>query len=380
MGIKNKIPLVVVATGVMNAGGTESLIMEMLRHRSARVRYIMLIHHDGKISEGVFDAEIRSLGVPMHYIESIGSQGVKNYVQRFKQKMDEIGPVDIIHSHLNASGGIISMAAKLAGIRHRICHCHADIRYPGNLVHKAKHEANLALMKILIDHYATNMWACSEAAWRRLFLPWRKRVVINNMIDTRRYMASEEKRIAAKQKLGLGNKYIVGAVGRVAPIKNYECIIRAIVDTDAHFVCFGRYDINNSYCKSLEELAIRLCVQDRVHWMGNSNSICDDIHCFDLFVMPSFTEGFGMAAIEAQAASIPSLISTGVPRVVDVNAGLVKYLDPDKADIWKEEINKHKTYNKCLSPDDKLLQAFINKGFDSPSSVKEIENEYLSMI
>ena len=35
------LPTVVIATGVMNAGGTETLIMEMLRHRTRRIRYVI---------------------------------------------------------------------------------------------------------------------------------------------------------------------------------------------------------------------------------------------------------------------------------------------------------------------------------------------------
>lgn len=370
-------PTVVVATGVMNAGGTETLIMETLRHASGRVKYILLIHYDKEIPTGVYDEEIRRLGIEIRYIRSVGSLGVRGYIKAFRQFAESVGEIDIVHSHLNAVGGIIALAAKRVGIKHRICHCHADIHYTGSALSRVKCELSLAAMKALIDMYATDRWACSQAAWKRLFMPWRKSVVIDNMIDTRKYLAFEEKRKAAKQKFGLEGKFVVGAVGRVAPIKNYETALKAIADTEAHFVCFGRFDINNTYCRSLTDLAKTLGISDRVHWMGNSIDVASDIHCIDLFVMPSFTEGFGMAAIEAQAASIPSLLSSGVPPIVDVGLGLVKTLDPNDASAWSAEIKK--TSIKGIIPEYRVLVKFGESGFDSPQAVRLIEDKYITI-
>lgn len=379
MNDKEAKPTVVFATGVMNAGGTESLIMEMLRQSTGRVRYLMLIHCEGTTRPvGVFDDEIRRLGIKMEYIGSIGSLGIKGYMAAFKKFAAGTGRIDIVHSHLNASGGVIAMAAKKCGIRHRICHCHADIHYTGSWGARLRNEISLKAMMALIELYATDRWACSQAAWRRLFLPWHKRVVINNMIDTRKYLASEKKRRTAKEKFGLVGKFVVGAAGRVAPIKNYECILKALAATDAHFVCFGRFNPDNAYCKSLSDLARRLGVEQRVHWMGNSKSVCDDIHCIDLFVMPSFTEGFGMAAIEAQAASIPSLLSTGVPEIVDLGIGLVKFLSPNNAEEWHKEMSGG--IKSIGIPAETILEAFGHKEFDSVAAVKKIEDMYIALV
>lgn len=378
MNKQNSIVTVVVATGVMNAGGTESLIMETFRHKSDRVRYILLVHHNSDNKSGIFDKEIRQIGIEVRYIGAIGELGVRRYVAAFRKVMAEIGHVDIVHSHLNASGGIIAMAAKKCGIRHRICHCHADIHYTGGIIARVKGELSLSVLKIMIDMYATGRWACSDAAWRRLYMPWRKKVVVNNMIDTRKYLATLDKRRQAKVRYGLEHNFVVGAVGRVAPIKNYECVLRAIVGTDAHFVCFGRFDTDNAYCRSLLELARQLDIEDHVHWMGNSDNVSDDIHCIDLFVMPSYTEGFGMAAIEAQAASIPSLLSTGVPEGVDVGLELAMFINPGSADEWHRAICDF--HRESILEDDDVMEKFIAKGYDSPSAVKQIEDRYISLM
>lgn len=373
------VPIVVVATGIMNAGGTETLIMETLRHASGRIKYILLIHYDNEITTGVYDEEIKRLGIEIRYIRSVGSLGVRGYIKAFKLFAQSIDKIDIVHSHLNGVGGIISMAAHMAGIKRRICHCHADIHYTGGLLSRTKNELSLALQKGLIDIYATDRWACSQIAWERLFMPWHKRVIIHNIIDTRKYLTSKEKRKAAKSKFGLDRILVIGAVGRVAPIKNYETILKALVGTDAHFVCFGRFDLQNAYCANLAKLAKKLEVEEQVHWMGNSNNVANDIHCIDLFVMPSFTEGFGMAAIEAQAASIPSLLSSGVPQVVDTGLKLVKVLNPNDTVQWNREIKRAHNNTPIIS-EQRILNRFGELQFDSQSAVTAIENNYLKII
>lgn len=381
MSSMNKKPVIVVATGIMNAGGTESLIMETFRNASDRIKYILLIHEDDPTRKGVFDDEIEKIGIEKYYIGSVGKLGVNGYIQAFKDFSDTVGHIDIVHSHLNGIGGIISLAAKKAKIQHRICHCHADIRFRGSNISKIKNEITLQGMKFFIEGYATDRWACSVPAWKRLFYPWHKKVIIDNMIDTQCYLATAAKRSKAKDKFGLTGQFIIGAVGRVAPIKNYECILKALVGLDAHFVCFGRFNLSDGYCKSLDNLAKNLGVSDRVHWLGNSNEISSDIHCIDLFVMPSITEGFGMAAIEAQAASIPSILSTGVPKIVDTGLGLVKFLNPSNPDEWHNEFSNRLADRNSFKilPADRILNNFTKKHFDSPSAVKEIENRYIEL-
>ena len=372
-------PTVVLATGIMNAGGTETLIMECLRHNSGRINYILLIHFDKKISKGVFDNEIKDLGIPIYYISSVGSIGVKKYIEEFRKFKQIVGKIDIIHSHLNGVGGVISFAAKRAGIKHRICHCHADIHFTGNLKNKLKSEMILLAYKILIEKYATQRWACSLEAWKRLYFPWNKKYVIYNMIDTQKYITSTEKRYNAKKKFNFSEKDIIlGSVGRVAPIKNYETIIKVLPYINAHFVCFGRWHEKDPYYAYLKRIAQDMNVCNKIHWMGNSNNIKDDIHCIDIFVMPSYTEGFGMAAIEAQAASIPCLLSNGIPKIVDMGLGLVSFINPNNIQDWIDAIRKINKFEIIDSQN--ILNSFKEKKFESKSSVIEIENKYIDLL
>ncbi len=70
-----------------------------------------------------------------------------------------------------------------------------------------------------------------------------------------------------------------------------------------------------------KEVAERMCVdlgiQDKVIFFGNSNEIDQILSYSDLFLLPSETESFGLAALEAMAWSVPVISSNsgGLPEV-----------------------------------------------------------------
>ena len=367
---------VLIATGVMNAGGAETLIMELLRKKQADMRYVLLIHHSGPVEAGVYDAEIRALGVPMYYIPAVGAVGVRRYTELFRERVLEIGGVDILHSHLNAVGGFIARAAEKAGIRRRIIHCHADITFTGSRLRVALNEGKLRYMKRYVRRYGTDFWACSEAAGRRLFGD-RPTVVIPNVIDVPSYLGSPERTAAAKQRLGLKQDLILGAVGRIAPIKNYEFALETLGvlrdrGVDAAFVCYGRA-ADEAYYERLCTMARERGLSEYVHFLGNSQQVTEDLAAFDVFLMPSRSEGFGMAAIEAQAAGIPAAVSTGVPEIVDAGLGTIRFLPPDAAQ-WAQAICELR--GAARPSPERILSAFRQHGFDAAHAVQGIEKRY----
>lgn len=79
-----------------------------------------------------------------------------------------------------------------------------------------------------------------------------------------------------------------------------------------------------------KEKAVQLCeqlgIQDKVIFFGNSNEIDKILSYSDLFLLPSETESFGLAALEAMAWSVP-VISSNSGGLTEVNFdGLSGYL------------------------------------------------------
>ncbi|HSX39730.1 MAG TPA: glycosyltransferase [Candidatus Saccharimonadales bacterium] len=100
----------------------------------------------------------------------------------------------------------------------------------------------------------------------------KKVVVIDNGIEDEAYWDLEEKASPEiKAKVASYGRYII-QVGRVYPIKNYETVIRAMVDMpkDLKYLIVGPIEINNQagYKKMLDNLITELGLQDRVLFLG----------------------------------------------------------------------------------------------------------------
>lgn len=83
-----------------------------------------------------------------------------------------------------------------------------------------------------------------------------------------------------------------------------------------------------------EDLCMELGIFDKVIFFGNSNEI-DKILCFtDLFLLPSETESFGLAALEAMACGVP-VISSNTGGLPEVNIHGVSGFLSDVGDVSK---------------------------------------------
>ncbi|MFZ4670645.1 MAG: N-acetyl-alpha-D-glucosaminyl L-malate synthase BshA [Flavobacterium sp.] len=129
-----------------------------------------------------------------------------------------------------------------------------------------------------------------------------------------------------------------------------------------------------------EQLCNDLGIQDRVIFFGNSNEIDQILSFSDLFLLPSETESFGLAALEAMAWSVP-VISTNSGGLPEVNfEGISGYLS-NVGDIESMANNAI----KILSNDQTLAKFRTNalnvaKQFDIKNILPLYENLYIEAI
>ena len=125
-----------------------------------------------------------------------------------------------------------------------------------------------------------------------------------------------------------------------------------------------------------EALCMELGIYDKVIFFGNSNEI-DKILCFtDLFLLPSETESFGLAALEAMSMGVP-VISSNSGGLPEVNfEGISGYLS-NVGDVEEMAANAI----KILKEDEVLNQFKINalevaKKFDIKNILPKYEALY----
>lgn len=243
---------------------------------------------------------------------------VFGFARRFGRLLDREVPYDVVHSHVDPSGPPLAVA-KRHGVPVRIAHSHTDRReldrYPRLIA------GPLAPLADLIrERSATGLVAVSRRAAAVQFgrgeggePPVR---VIPNGIDLATFGPGDAaERVPSASKIRRGGGREIVHVGRLASPKNQAFLIDVFADLarrdrTARLTLIG----DGPDRERLRARAAATGAADRITFAGSRDDLPERLRDFDLFVMPSEWEGFGIALVEAQAAGLPCLASDAIPR------------------------------------------------------------------
>jgi len=126
-------------------------------------------------------------------------------------------------------------------------------------------------------------------------------------------------------------------LSRLDPKKNLEALLRAMAllaprYPDLTLVVVG--EGNPIYVAQLRALAADLGIAESVCWAGFLDGAFKSavLACASVFVLPSFSENFGISAAEALQAGLPCVLGEGVaiaPQVQAAGAGLAVVPTPE---------------------------------------------------
>jgi glycosyltransferase involved in cell wall biosynthesis len=158
-------------------------------------------------------------------------------------------------------------------------------------------------------------------------IPAKNCLLLENGIDANEYRRKQSVH-EARRKLGLPlGGFLVGAVGRLAPEKGFELLIRSLPalvrsGIDVSLVIVG----DGGERKNLQELASELGIADRVLLPGWQADVRGYFEAMDVFALSSYREGLPNVLLEAMALEVPVVATrvNGVPRLVqDGRTGLL---------------------------------------------------------
>lgn len=128
---------------------------------------------------------------------------------------------------------------------------------------------------------------------------------------------------------GPGKPSVILFLSRIDPVKGLETLLGAFDrlvahDADLRLVIAG--DGEPAYVARVRGMAASLAARDRVRFTGHADGGQKRLlfAAADLFVLPSYSESFGLAVAEAMAHGVPVLISPNVgihQEVTDASAG-----------------------------------------------------------
>jgi glycosyltransferase involved in cell wall biosynthesis len=125
-------------------------------------------------------------------------------------------------------------------------------------------------------------------------------------------------RAATRQELGLGDAWVVGTVGRLDEYKNHAMLIRAMASflgPGVKLVIVG----GGPTRAALDAAVAQLPDPSSVILTGQRMDVPNLLPAFDVFTLPSSTEGLPLVVPEAMAAGLPVVATAvgGLPSVLE---------------------------------------------------------------
>ncbi len=150
----------------------------------------------------------------------------------------------------------------------------------------------------------------------RLFAVKKKIDVIYNFIDTNKYPVAKDAD-CDRTSLANENERIITHISNFRPVKRVEDVVRIFYKIQNKIPSKLLLVGDGPDREKVDLLCKELNIKEKVLFLGNSNEV-NKILCYsDLFLLPSETESFGLAALEAMAAKTPVISSNsgGLPEV-----------------------------------------------------------------
>ena len=312
-------------------GGIENFVMNYYRHIDRkRVQFDFLVHSKKK---GYYDDEIKALGGEIYYLSLLDDRNVVRYIGDLFHFFTEHKEYRIIHGQVRGFAPVYFMIALLCGVPIRISHSHVnnvESTFTGRMLN-----AVVSLIK-----YCSNVhWACSLLAGEYMYGNRGIFQVIPNAISTKRFFPKPQIREEVRKELRLEGKFVIGNIGRYCLQKNQKFLLRIFesllqIIPDSMMLLIGEGELK----KELQEEARQLGIDSFVCFLPPQTCIENYYQAMDVFVLPSFFEGFPLVLVEAQACQVLCVTSTNVTTEANLS-GNIRYLSLELSPMeWAEAI------------------------------------------
>lgn len=202
--------------------------------------------------------------------------------------------------------------------------------------------------------------------------------VIPNFIDLQRFHNKNHEHF--KKAIAPNNERIIVHTSNFRKVKRVEDVVqifyKIIQEVPSKLLMVG----DGPERRKAEELARELDITDCIRFLGKQDAIEEILSIADLFIMPSGSESFGLAALEAMACKVP-VISSNTGGLPELNKeGFSGFLS-DVGDI--DDMAKNAIY---ILKDDQILNEFKEnalmraKDFELSKIVPIYEDFYAQVI
>jgi glycosyltransferase involved in cell wall biosynthesis len=284
--------------------------------------------------------------------------------------------IDVLHSHELKAVFHSLIAGFLSGVKVRISHIHTPISTWK--INKIKRYVDVEIYTLLVNLLSSKEIALTKSVSERKQhegIKKEKIVVIPNAVDTSGLALSYSERMAFREEIR--KRYLIpqadlvfGCVGRLTEEKGHDVLIKAFKD----FLDPELFHKNSFYLiiagggklePKLRDLAKELSIEDKVIITGvfSDKDKIKFYSSFNVFVFPSYTEGFGISLIEAMYLNIPAICSN-LEVLKEVGGDTTRYFNTGSPTDLAEKMTR--MYEDILS----------NKDLGLDKARLKVESEY----
>lgn len=326
----------------LNMGGAETLVKNyaLLLDKSKFNVSVLCYEHFGSPYEELLrqnNIEVNYVcdRIPTYQKSNIIARGIAHYLRYWliREKLKKQKP-DIVHFHLELSGFI-----RFARLKKNVRLFYTQhFSTEGLETYCPKHVANI---KWLLKHYNLQLIALHEEMKTSMdnIFQINSTKILNNGVDMvafRRPLNREKKR----KELGIPlNAFAFVHVGRFDPVKNHDFLVDVFAEVkkkkeNAFLIMVGRGETEQQVRDKLKKLGL----EDSYRILHDRTDVAEILRACDASVFPSISEGISLTMIESQAAGIPCVASTGVPKAACVS-NKIRFLGLElSAELWANEL------------------------------------------
>lgn len=207
---------VLMVVSIMNSGGIENYIMNVLRKIDRnKIQFDFLVHHQ---REGFFDKEIEALGGRIYRLPVLDDFNLIKYLRELNIFFKHHPEIQIVHGHLSSLAFFYLWFAKKNNIKWRIVHSHG-----AGYLKTVKGFAKNLLFRGAKTH-GNIFYACSQEAGEYLFNKGKFEIMPNG-VDSERFTFKRNVRTEIRNYLKINNEFVIGHVGRFNLQKNHKFIL-----------------------------------------------------------------------------------------------------------------------------------------------------------
>ena len=323
----------------LGPGGISKLTVSINKLISDKIQFDYLVFRDQK---EFFEEEALSYGAKKQIINTENFRNVflkvlwkeKEMISLFKREKYDVVHVDASTPY----DVVVAIAAKLAGIKTIIMHAHADGFTKSKPLRDAFMQVYKWLIPLCVTHYFTISDEAAEFMFPRKVIKGKNYRLVKNGINLRDYSYDSEDRKQYRNELDLGDKCVLGHVGRFDYPKNHDFIIDVFeeihkINPNSILLLVGKGNLESAIREKVKDKKLL----DHVIFYGTTHDVRKVLLVMDAFIFPSRYEGLGIAGIESQATGLRTFCADTIVEEVNVSDCFKRIhgWDPQK---WAETI------------------------------------------